>query len=72
MENLKLFRGRVYPVNPKRTGVLGLKSFSRIGDVPGPVDLTLIATPAIAVPDVVGKCAEAGVKGAVIFGLNRA
>ena len=67
MENLKSFRGRVYPVNPKRTGVLGLKAFSRVGDVPGPVDLALIATPAIAVPDVVGKCAEAGVKGAVII-----
>ncbi len=67
MENLKSFRGRVYPINPKRTGVLGLKAFSRIGDVPGPVDLALIATPAIAVSDVVGECADAGVKGAVII-----
>src|SRR6516162_10456952 len=66
MENLKSFVGGVYPVNPKRNSVLGLKTFPKIGDVPGPVDLAVIATPAIAVPDVVSECAEAGVKGAVI------
>ena len=67
MENLKSFTGDFYPVNPKRNSVLGLKAFSRIGEVPGPVDLAVIATPAIAVPDVVSECAEAGVKGAVII-----
>ena len=67
MENLKSFTGDLYPVNPKRNSVLGLKAFSRIGEVPGPVDLAVIATPAIAVPDVVSECAEAGVKGAVII-----
>ena len=67
MENLKSFTGGLYPVNPKRNSVLGLKAFPRIGQVPGPVDLAVIATPAIAVPDVVSECAEAGVKGAVII-----
>ena len=67
MENLKSFTGGVYPVNPKRSSVLGLKAFPKIGDVPGPVDLAVIATPAIAVTDVVSECAEAGVKGAVII-----
>ena len=67
MENLQSFTGDLYPVNPKWKNVLGLKAFPRIGEVPGPVDLAVIATPAIAVPDVVGECAEAGVKGAVII-----
>jgi acetyltransferase len=67
MENLRSFTGGVYPVNPRRTSVLGLEAFPRIGDVPRPVDLAAIATPAIAVPDVVSECAEAGVKGAVII-----
>ena len=66
MENLKSFTGGVYPVNPKRSSILGLKAFPKIGDVPRPIDLAVIATPAIAVPDVVSECAEAGVKGAVI------
>ena len=67
MENLKSFTGGLYPVNPKRDSVLGVKAFARIGEVPGPVDLAVIATPAITVPDVVSECAQAGVKGAVII-----
>src|ERR1700736_1244094 len=67
MENLRCFGGSLFPVNSKRTSVLGIKAFPRIADVPGPVDLAIIATPAIAVPDVVSECAEAGVKGAVII-----
>jgi len=67
MENLKSFTGSLYPVDPNRNSVLGLKAFARIGEVPAPVDLAVIATPAIAVPDVVSECAEAGVKGAVII-----
>src|SRR5215831_10564742 len=67
MENLKSFTGDLYAVNPKRDSVLGLKAFPRIGEVPGPVDLAIIATPAIAVPEVVSECAEAGVKGAVVI-----
>src|SRR6201993_215133 len=67
MENLMSFIGRLYPVNPKRRSVLGLKAFPCIGEVPAPVDLAVIAIPAIAVPDVVSECAEAGVKGAVII-----
>jgi acyl-CoA synthetase (NDP forming) len=67
MENLKSFTGSLYPVNPKRRRVLGLKAFPRIGEVPAPVDLAVIAIPAIAVSEVVSECAEAGVKGAVII-----
>src|SRR5260370_19757296 len=67
MENLKSFTGDLYPVNPKRNSVLGLKAFPRIGEVPEPVDLAVIATPAIAVPDVVSECAVAGPQGAVII-----
>jgi len=67
MENLRSFGGSLFPVNLKRTNVLGIKAFPRITDVPGPVDLAVIATPAIAVPEVVSECAEAGVKGAVII-----
>ena len=55
MENLMSFSGGLYPVNPKRRSVLGLKAFPCIGEVPGPVDLAVIAIPAIAVPDVVSE-----------------
>jgi acetyltransferase len=67
MENLQSFGENLYPINPKRPNVLGLKAFPRIADVPAPVDLAVIATPALSVPDVVGECEKAGVPGAVII-----
>ncbi|MCS7032115.1 MAG: acetate--CoA ligase family protein, partial [Gloeomargarita sp. SKYG116] len=60
------FGGTVFPVNPKRPSVLGIKAYPRIQDVPDPVDLAVIATPAPTVPEVIAECAQAGVKGAVI------
>jgi acetyltransferase len=67
MENLHSFGGDVYPINPKRTTVLGAKAFAKIGDTPQPVDLAIIATPAPTVPDLISECGAAGVKGAVII-----
>ena len=40
------FGGTVYPVNPKRPNVLGIKAYPTIEDVPEPVDLAVIVTPA--------------------------
>ena len=67
MENLLPFGRALYPINLKRNSVLGVKSFPNIANVPAAVDLAIIATPAITVPDVIGECAAAGVKGAVII-----
>jgi acetyltransferase len=67
MENLLSFGGVVYPINPKRSSVLGVETLPSIAAVPNPVDLAIIATPAATVPLVVKECAAAGVKGAVII-----
>ena len=61
------FGGLVYPVNPKRDSVLGIKAYRSIADIPGPVDLAVIATPAPTVPALVGQCADRGVPAAVII-----
>ncbi|MGF1473327.1 MAG: bifunctional acetate--CoA ligase family protein/GNAT family N-acetyltransferase [Rubrobacteraceae bacterium] len=61
------FGGTVYPVNARRPSVLGIKAYPSISEVPGPVDLAVIVTPAPAVPGIVAECAEAGVPGAVII-----
>ncbi len=66
MENLRAFSGAVFPVNPKRDCVLGRKAFPSIAAVPEPVELAVIVTPAATVPAVVGECAAAGVRAAVI------
>src|SRR5262249_30866591 len=61
------FGGTVYPVNPKRPNVLGIRSYPGIAAVPEQVDLAVVVTPAPTVPRVIGECADAGVKGAIII-----
>lgn len=61
------FGGTVFPVNPKRSSVLGIKSYPAIGAIPEEVDLAVIATPAPTVPEVVSGCATASVKAAIII-----
>ena len=58
---------KVYAVNPKHPEVLGLKSYSSIGDVPRPVDLAVVTTPAATVPTLVGECVDAGVRSAIVI-----
>jgi acetyltransferase len=61
------FGGTVFPVNPKRPSVLGIKAYPTVADVPAKIDLAVIVTPAAAVPGVVGQCADLGVPAAVII-----
>lgn len=61
------FGGTVFPVNPKRSSILGIKAYPNIAAVPEPVDLAIIAIPASGVPAAIGECADAGVKGAIVL-----
>ena len=61
------FGGTVFPVNPQRHSVLGIKSYPDIASVPEVVDLVVIATPAATVPQVIRECVAVGVKGAIII-----
>jgi acetyltransferase len=61
------FGGTVFPVNPKRPNILGIKTYPGIKDVPDKVDLAVIVTPATTVPGIIAECVEAGVKGAIII-----
>lgn len=61
------FAGPIYPINPKREVVQGLKAYPSIGAVPGPVDLAIIAMPASLAVQAVQDCALKGVRGVVIF-----
>src|SRR5512135_3042814 len=47
------FGGTVFPVNPKRPNVLGIKAYPSIRDIPEPVDLAVIVTPAPSVPAII-------------------
>ncbi len=61
------FGGTVYPVNPKRENILGIKAYPNIKDLPDQIDLAVIVTPAPTVPSIIEECVEAGVKGAIII-----
>lgn len=61
------FGGTVFPVNPKRSNVLGIRAYPTVAAVPDPIDLAVIATPAPTVPSVVDECVQTGVKGAIII-----
>ncbi len=61
------FGGTVYPVNPNRANILGIKAYPSIKDLPDPVDLAVIVTPAPTVPGIVAECVDAGVQGAIII-----
>lgn len=60
------FQGPVYPVNPAAGHVASLPCFATIGDVPGEVDLAIVAVPAPAVPAVVEACGVKGVGALVV------
>jgi acetyltransferase len=69
MDNLmtNAFGGVIFPINPGRDEVLGLKAYERITAVDEPIDLAIIVTPAPTVPDIVRECVSVGVRGAIII-----
>jgi len=61
------FGGTVFPVNLRRSSVLGIRAYPAIAEVPEPVDLALVVTPAATVPAIIRDCVAAGVKTAVVI-----
>jgi acetyltransferase len=61
------FGGTVYPVNPTRQAILGVKAYPSISAIGEPVDLAVIVTPAKTAPGLVEECGEAGIKGVIII-----
>ena len=68
LENLLLFKGgKIFPVNPQKTQVLGVTCYSSISSIPDHVDLAVIATPAAIVPGLIDECGKAKVDGVIII-----
>ncbi|NBB52630.1 CoA-binding protein [Rhizobium sp. CRIBSB] len=61
------FDGDIYPVNPGRDEVQGLKAWRSVDDIPGRVECAVLALPTDAVLGAVQACARKGVGAAVIF-----
>jgi acyl-CoA synthetase (NDP forming)/GNAT superfamily N-acetyltransferase len=61
------FDGLLYPINPEAPHVGGVPAYRSVLDVPGEVDLVVVAVPAGAVPEIVAQCAKRGVRGLVVL-----
>ncbi len=61
------YRGVVYPVNPTSESVLGIPCYKEVHNLPQVPDLGIICTPAPQVPELVGQCGEAGIRGLIIL-----
>jgi acetyltransferase len=61
------FGGTIFPISPRWGSALGIKAYPRLADVPVPVELGILASPAATVPGILDECAAAGVRGAIIL-----
>jgi acetyltransferase len=61
------FGGTVYPLNPNRPSVLGIKAWPNLAALPEPVDLAVICTAANTVPNLIKECVDAGVNSAIVI-----
>ena len=61
------FGGTIFPVNPKRSNVLGIQAYKSVTDIPVAIDLAVIVTPAKIVPMVVQECVDKGIEGCIII-----
>jgi len=68
LENLLSYgyQGKIYPVNPKASEILGVPTYSRIVDVSDQVDLAIINLPRSLVPGIVQECVEQGIHSIII------
>lgn len=61
------FGGTIFPVNPNRPNVMGIRTYPSIKAIPDPIDLAVIVTPAKTVPALIQECVDVGVPGAIVI-----
>ncbi|MFD4430302.1 GNAT family N-acetyltransferase, partial [Nocardia sp. NPDC058497] len=61
------FSGPVFPVNPNRRSVRGVRAYATVREIPDEVDLAVVAVPPAAIGSVLDDCMAKGVKGLVVL-----
>jgi predicted CoA-binding protein/RimJ/RimL family protein N-acetyltransferase len=61
------FTGTLAPVHPSASHIQGLRAYPRVVDIPGAVDLAVIAVPAACVLDAVDDCLAKSVRGICVI-----
>lgn len=69
LENIKKsnYQGKVYPINPNATEILGFKTYPSVMDVPDSIEAAIFTIPAKLVADAIEECGRKGVKGIIII-----
>ena len=61
------YPGKIFPVNPGKEEILGIKTYPSLSRVPDAVDLSIIVLPAEQVPRIIKECQKKEVKGIVLI-----
>ncbi|MGQ0524443.1 MAG: acetate--CoA ligase family protein [Betaproteobacteria bacterium] len=61
------YTGRILPINPRYSEILGETAYPDLESAPGPIDHAFIMVPAASVPDVIAQCCKRQVPVATIF-----
>ncbi|HZS82930.1 MAG TPA: acetate--CoA ligase family protein [Stellaceae bacterium] len=61
------FPGRIVPINPRRSEVLGHRAYATIAEAPGEVDVAILAVPPGQLVGAVADCAAAGIGCCVVM-----
>ncbi|MFC2070151.1 acetate--CoA ligase family protein [Chloroflexota bacterium] len=61
------FEGEIYPINPKYSEIMGVKTYPTLRDVPGTIDYVISSVPAREVPKILEDAAQKGVKTVHLF-----
>lgn len=64
------YKGNIYPINRRESEIMSLRSYPSVLDVPGELDLAVMAIPSQGVPQVMAECAQKGVKFAVVHSVG--
>lgn len=61
------FGGTVYPINPKRASVLGIRAYTDLSDLPEKPDLIVVCTPAATVPAVIRNAVDMQIPAGIVI-----
>lgn len=61
------FGGTIFPVNNKRSNILGVRTSPSVSELPEVPDLVVITTPAATVPSVLRESVELGIPGGIVI-----
>lgn len=67
IQNLKKFKGKVFPINIKEKNVLGIKAYKSVLDVKDKIDLAVIAIPEKGVYSVLEECGKKGIRNVIVI-----